>query len=79
MLTYPLFSTFEGSHAVLGIPLLYVYVFAVWAVFIPRSAQLIPAAKPSFCIPCAGAMADTPGEDRSQHAGIKPVRRGPLP
>jgi hypothetical protein len=40
LLNYPLFSLFAGPAAVFGIPLLYVYVFAVWAALIALLALI---------------------------------------
>ena len=34
LLNYPLLNLFAGTVRVLGIPLLYAYVFAVWALLI---------------------------------------------
>jgi hypothetical protein len=34
LLNYPLLNLFAGTARVLGIPLLYAYVFAVWALLI---------------------------------------------
>ncbi|HSB47972.1 MAG TPA: hypothetical protein VLD15_00490 [Burkholderiales bacterium] len=34
LLNYPLLNLFAGPARVFGIPILYAYVFAVWAVFI---------------------------------------------
>jgi peptidoglycan/LPS O-acetylase OafA/YrhL len=38
MFNYPLFSLFAGTTHVIGIPLLYVYVFFVWALLIGAMA-----------------------------------------
>lgn len=34
LLTYPLLSLFDRSATVLGVPLLYVYLFTAWALLI---------------------------------------------
>ena len=41
LLNYPIFSLFAGVTHVLGIPLLYVYVFFVWALLIVVMACVI--------------------------------------
>ena len=41
LLNYPLFSLFAGPTLVLGIPLLYVYVFVVWAALIALIAFVV--------------------------------------
>jgi hypothetical protein len=41
LLNYPLFSLFAGATVVFGIPLLYVYVFAVWAALIALLAFIV--------------------------------------
>ena len=41
LLNYPLFSLFAGDSRVLGIPLLYVYVFSVWALLIALMAYVV--------------------------------------
>jgi hypothetical protein len=41
LLNYPLFSLFSGAARVFGIPLLYVYVFFVWALLIALMAYVI--------------------------------------
>ncbi|MBL8482651.1 MAG: hypothetical protein JNJ60_10665 [Rhodocyclaceae bacterium] len=42
---YPLLSLFNLPHTVLGIPLLYVYVFAAWAIMIGFMAWLVERRK----------------------------------
>lgn len=41
LFNYPLLSLFDGGKAVFGIPLLYVYVFVVWAGLIALMAWII--------------------------------------
>ena len=41
LLNYPLFSLFAGTTQLLGIPLVYVYVFLVWALLIALMAYVI--------------------------------------
>ena len=41
LLNYPIFSLFAGSTLVFGVPLLYVYVFAVWALLIALVALVV--------------------------------------
>ena len=41
LLNYPLLNLFAGSGHVLGIPELYAYVFAVWALLIGLMALVI--------------------------------------
>ena len=41
LLNYPLFSLFAGAGRVLGIPLIYVYVFFAWAFLIALMAIVI--------------------------------------
>ncbi|HEX2831193.1 MAG TPA: hypothetical protein VHP37_33000 [Burkholderiales bacterium] len=41
LLNYPLFSLFAGPAVVFGIPLIYVYVFAVWAALIALLALVV--------------------------------------
>ena len=41
LLNYPLLNLFAGSGQVLGIPVLYAYVFAVWALLIGLMALVI--------------------------------------
>jgi hypothetical protein len=41
LFNYPLLDLFGGSGRVLGIPLLYVYVFAVWALLIALMALAV--------------------------------------
>ena len=41
LFNYPLLSLFERSGDVLGIPILYAYVFLVWAVLIALMALVI--------------------------------------
>lgn len=45
-LNYPLLSLFSKNRLVLGIPLLYLYIFSVWAVLILCIAFILE--KPSF-------------------------------
>lgn len=41
LLNYPLLNLFAGSGQVLGIPVLYAYVFTVWALLIGLMALVI--------------------------------------
>ena len=41
LFNYPLLSLFERSGEILGVPLLYAYVFTVWAVLIALMALVI--------------------------------------
>ena len=41
LLNYPIFSLFAGATHVLGVPLLYVYVFFVWAFLIVLMALVL--------------------------------------
>ena len=41
LLNYPLLNLFSGPGRVFGIPLLYVYVFAVWALLIGLMALVV--------------------------------------
>ena len=41
LLNYPLLDLFAGPGQVLGIPVLYVYMFAVWAVLIALMALVV--------------------------------------
>lgn len=41
LLNYPLLNLFAGSGQLLGIPVLYAYVFAVWALLIGLMALVI--------------------------------------
>ena len=41
LLNYPLLNLFESSAHALGIPLLYAYVFAVWALLIGLMALVV--------------------------------------
>ena len=41
LLNYPLFSLFAGATLVFGIPLLYLYVFVVWAALIALIAIVV--------------------------------------
>jgi hypothetical protein len=41
LLNYPLLNLFAGPGRVLGIPVLYAYVFAVWALLIGLMARVI--------------------------------------
>ena len=45
LLNYPLLDLFAGSGQVLGIPVLYVYVFAVWALLIGLMALVVETRK----------------------------------
>ena len=38
---YPLFSLFAGAEQLFGVPLLYVYVFAAWALLIALMALVV--------------------------------------
>jgi hypothetical protein len=41
LFNYPLLNLFAGPGQVLGIPLLYVYVFAVWALLLALIAWVV--------------------------------------
>ena len=41
LLNYPLINLFSGSAQVFGVPLLYAYVFAVWALLIVLVALVV--------------------------------------
>jgi hypothetical protein len=41
LLNYPLFSLFAGATELAGIPLIYVYVFFVWALLIVLMALVV--------------------------------------
>jgi hypothetical protein len=41
LLNYPLLNLFAGPTRVLGIPVLYAYVFAVWALLIGLMALVV--------------------------------------
>ena len=41
LFNYPLFSLFAGPAHVLGVPVLYVYVFFVWALLIALMAVVV--------------------------------------
>ena len=41
LLNYPLLSLFNSERTVLGIPLLYAYLFAAWAVLIALLALVV--------------------------------------
>ena len=41
LLDYPLFSLFAGPTVVFGVPLIYVYVFSVWAALIALLALVV--------------------------------------
>jgi hypothetical protein len=41
LLNYPLFSLFAGPAVVFGVPLLYLYVFFVWALLIALVALVV--------------------------------------
>jgi hypothetical protein len=41
LFNYPLLALFNRAHTLLGIPLLYVYLFAVWALLICLSAFIV--------------------------------------
>ena len=41
LLNYPLLNLFARNEEILGIPLLYAYVFAVWAAFIALMALVV--------------------------------------
>lgn len=59
-LNYPLLSLFSKVKLVFGVPLLYLYLFAVWYIFIICVALILarPAARP--------AMTDRPQTERSE-------------
>lgn len=41
LLNYPLLHLFTGPRVILGIPLLYAYIFAVWALIIGLMALVV--------------------------------------
>ena len=41
LLNYPLLSLFNSAHTLLGVPLLYAYLFAVWALLIGLLAAVV--------------------------------------
>ena len=41
LFNYPLLSLFGGRDEIFGVPLLYLYVFAVWALFIGLMALVV--------------------------------------
>ena len=41
LLNYPLLDLFAGPSSVLGVPALYIYVFAVWALLIALMALAV--------------------------------------
>jgi hypothetical protein len=41
LFNYPLFALFEGRVYVLGVPLVYTYVFAAWALLIALMALVV--------------------------------------
>jgi hypothetical protein len=41
LLNYPLLSLFNGERTVLGVPLLYAYLFAAWAALIALLAIVV--------------------------------------
>jgi len=41
LLNYPLLNLFAGASQLLGIPVLYAYVFAVWALLIGAMALVV--------------------------------------
>lgn len=45
VLTYPLLALFNRSGTVFGVPLLYVYLFGVWAVLIGLAAWTVRAGR----------------------------------
>jgi hypothetical protein len=45
LLNYPLLNLFSGPSHVLGIPVLYAYVFAVWALLIGLMALVVEKLK----------------------------------
>ena len=45
LLNYPLLNLFAGPSEVLGIPVLYAYVFAVWALLIGLMALVVEKRK----------------------------------
>lgn len=45
VLTYPLLALFNRSGMVLGVPLLYVYLFGVWAALIALAAWTVRAGR----------------------------------
>jgi hypothetical protein len=45
LLNYPLLNLFANTNHILGIPLLYAYVFAVWALLIGLMALVVERRK----------------------------------
>jgi hypothetical protein len=45
LLNYPLLNLFANANRILGIPLLYAYVFAVWALLIGLMALVVERRK----------------------------------
>jgi len=45
LLNYPLLNLFAGEGSVLGVPRLYAYVFAVWALLIVLLAMVVERRK----------------------------------
>lgn len=41
LFNYPLFSLFAGAANIMGVPLLYVYIFFAWALLIALMAQVV--------------------------------------
>jgi hypothetical protein len=41
LLNYPLLSLFDAPEEVLGVPLLYIYIFVAWTVLIALMAYII--------------------------------------
>ena len=41
LLNYPLFSLFDKPEEIFNIPLLYIYIFAAWAVLVALMAYII--------------------------------------
>ena len=41
LFNYPLLFLFNSDHRLLGVPLLYIYIFAVWALLIALIALVI--------------------------------------
>jgi len=46
MLNYPLLSLFSKVRLLFGVPVLYLYIFAVWSVFIGCIAVIVEKALP---------------------------------
>ena len=59
-LNYPLLQLFDASRLVLGIPMLYLYLFLVWAGLIGLGAWVLEARTP----PKGGADAKFPDSSR---------------